>query len=114
MAEETIVEKAGYAVGFGIAAAEDAAGAIKTAFDSTVAALTGAAKKTPTKKAVKKVAKKIVAKKATKKAPAKKGAKRAVAKKAAKKKTAAKKAPAKKATKKSVKAPGKQALRFKR
>ena len=85
MAEESIAEKAGFAVGFGVAAAENAAGAIKTAFESTVAAVGGGLKKEAAKRAAKKApAKKIVAKKAVKKA---------IAKKAVSKKAAAKKAP---------------------
>ena len=102
MADETIPEKAGFAVGYGIAAAEDAAGTIKTVFDSAVAAVTGALKKGPAKKALRKAAKKTPAKKAAKKAASKKASKKAPAKKAAKK-SAAKKPPAKKAAKKAVK-----------
>jgi hypothetical protein len=79
MVDETIAEKAGFAVGFGIAAAEDAAGTIKTVFDSAVTAVTGALKKAPAKKPLKKA----VTKKADKKAPAKKAAKKSPAKKAA-------------------------------
>jgi hypothetical protein len=104
MADETIGEKAGFAVGFGIAAAEDAAGAIKTVFDSAVTAVSGVLKKQPAKKAVKKAAKKTPAKKAaTKKTSAKKAAKKSV-----------KKAPPKKAAKKSVKKPAKKAGRARR
>jgi hypothetical protein len=120
MAEKTIVEKAGVAVGFGIAAASDVAGAVKTAFDAAVSTMGEVLKKAPAKKAVKKAVEKKAAKKAaTKKTPVKKAsAKKAPAKKAAKKapakKAAAKKAPAKKAAKKSVKTPGKQAVRLRR
>jgi hypothetical protein len=86
MAEKTIVDKAGMAVGFGIAAASDAAGAIKTAIGSAVTTVTEVLKKAPPKKAVTRKAAKKVAKKATaKKSPAKKAAKKTQAKKAAKK-----------------------------
>ena len=91
MAEETMVEKAAKAVGFGLAMAEDVAAAVKTAFDAGVTTVTEAlktapAKKTPTKKApVKKVpAKKATVKKAVKKAPSKKAVKK-TAKRAIKK-----------------------------
>jgi hypothetical protein len=102
MAERTIVEKAGMAVGVGIAAASDVADAIKTAFSGAVTAVGEVLKKAPVKKAVKKAAtKKAPAKKSIKKAAAKKAAQKAPAKKAAKK-TAVKKAPAKKTAKKVV------------
>jgi hypothetical protein len=102
MADETIGEKAGFAVGFGIAAAEDAVGAIKSAFDSAVAAVMGSSKKT---------AEKAVKKASAKKAIAKKAAKKAVVKEAVKK-APAKKSPAKKAAKKSVKTRAKKGARF--
>jgi hypothetical protein len=102
MAEKTIVDKAGMAVGFGIAAASDVAGAIKTAIGAAVTTVTEVLKKEP--------AKKVVTRKAAKKAPAKKLAKKAIAKKLPAKKTAAKKAPAEKAAKKSVKKPAKKVV----
>ena len=105
MAEKSIVDKAGMAVGFGIAAASDAAGAIKTAIGSAVTTVTEVLKKAPAKKAVKK--------KAAKKAPAKKVAKKAAAKNTPAKK-AAKKTQAKKAAKKSAKEPVKKAARPRR
>jgi hypothetical protein len=98
MAERTILEKAGVAVGFGLAAASDAAGAIKSAIEGAVTAVGDVLEKAPSKK----VAKKAVAKKAAKKTPAKKIA----AKKAPVKKAAAKKAPAKKARVKKIKKSG--------
>jgi|ERR1700677_2086432 hypothetical protein len=120
MAEETILEKAGRAVGFGMAMAEDLAGGVKTAVGSAVTTVTEVLKSSPAKKAVtnkatikvpaKKPAKKAVTKKAVKKAPVNKSAKKAVAKKAAKK-SAAKKIPAKKAVKKSIKKAAKKAAR---
>jgi hypothetical protein len=65
MAEKTMVEKAGEAVGFGIAMAEDVAGAVKTAVGSAVTAVAEGLKKTPaTKVPVKRVAQKAAAKKA--------------------------------------------------
>jgi len=106
MADETIGEKAGFAVGFGIAAAQDAVGAIKSAF-------TGSSNKHAEKAVKNPPTQKAVAKKAVKKAPAKKPAvKKASAKKAAGKKTTAKKSPAKTAAKKSVKMPAKKAARL--
>jgi hypothetical protein len=115
MAEKTIVEKAGEAVGFGIAMAEDLAGRVKTAVGGAVTTVTeslntapaksGVANKStqkaPPKKAVKAVTKKA-AKKASLKETVKKAVKKAPTKKVAKK-VAVKKAPAKKAAKKSVK-----------
>ena len=98
MAEETIVEKAGFAVGMGLEAATDAAGAIKAAIDTAVTAVTGTLTKAP-------AAKKAVAKKAAKKAPAKNAATKKAGEKAAAKKTV-QKAPAKKA---APKAPAKKA-----
>ena len=99
MAEKTIVDKAGFAVGFGLAAASGVAGSIKTALDEAVTTMTEALKSEP-------------AKKAAKKAPAKKAAKNTVTKKAAKK-ASAKKVPAKKAATKAAakKTPGKKAAK---
>jgi hypothetical protein len=107
MAEKTIVDKAGLAVGIGIAAASDVAGAIKTAFDAAVTTV-GGVLKAPSKKA----AKKAVTKKAAKKATRKTESRKASAKKAVKR--AAKKVAAKKVAKKSVKTPGKQGGRVRR
>jgi hypothetical protein len=111
MAEKTMVEKAGEAVGFGIAMAEDVAGTVKTAVGAAVATVTEVLKKAPAKKAqVKLVAKKAPAKKAAKKAPATKaiknpmtetGGKKSTTKKAATK-VAAKKVPPKKTVKKAA------------
>jgi hypothetical protein len=115
MAEKTILEKAGEAVGFGIAMAEDLAGGVKAAVGAAVTTVTEVLKPAPAKKAV--------AKKAITKTPTKTTAKRAVTKKAAKKKlltkvskkvgnkTAAKKAAAKKTAKKANKKTGKKAAR---
>ena len=112
--DTTLIEKAGMAVGYGIAMAEDVAGAAKTAVGAVVNTVTEALKKTPAKKSpAKKVVKKAVAKKAVKKAPAKKApAKKAPAKKAVKK-VAGKTSSAKKAAKKVVakKAPAKKAVK---
>ena len=100
MAEKTIVEKAGEAVGFGIEMAEDVAGSVKTAVGAAVTTVTGVLKKAPASKApIKQVVKKAPAKKAAKKAPATKAIKKSVTKAAGKKSTgkkAAKKAAAKK------------------
>jgi hypothetical protein len=100
MAEKTMVEKAGEAVGFGIAMAEDVAGAVKTAVGAAVA--TVFKKASATKAPVTQVAKKVPAKKvkkavrkAVKKAPATKAIKKSLTKMAGKKSTA------KKAAKKS-------------
>jgi len=101
MAENTIVDKAGEAVGVGIAMASDVAGAVKTAFDAAVTTVTAVLKKAP--------AKRVAAQKALKKAPVKKAAKKAAPEKAAKKmpakkvskKAIAKKMPAKKTAKSS-------------
>jgi hypothetical protein len=113
MAEKTIVEKAGMAVGFGMAMAEDVAGTLKTAVEAAVTSVGEALKKGPVKKVAKKAAKKAPAKKvATKKAAKKAASKKATAKKAAKK--AIKKTGAKKAGKKSVKTPAKKASRLRR
>ena len=111
MAEKTMVEKAGEAVGFGIAMAEDVAGAVKTAVGAAVTTVTDVLKTAPATKApVKQVGKKSPARNAAKKAPATKSIKKPVTttadrkstgKKAAKK-VAAKKTPAKKAAKKAA------------
>ena len=113
MAEKTLLEKAGEAVGFGMAMAEDVAGTVKTAVGAAVTTVTDVlktapAKKAPTKKTTtKSPAKKIAAKKAVKKAPAKKALKKAAVKKTSAKKAVKKtvkktaKKVAKKATKKS-------------
>jgi hypothetical protein len=124
MAERTIVEKAGLAVGVGIAAASDVADAIKTAVSGAVTAVGEVLKKAPVKKAVKKLVtkkapakksvKKAAAKKPAQKAPAKKAAKKAAVKKAPAKKTAKKAVPAKKSAKKSVKKPTKKTGRSRR
>ena len=45
MADKTMVEKAGEAVGFGIALAEDVAGAVKTAVGAAVTTVTKVLKK---------------------------------------------------------------------
>ena len=121
MAEKTMVEKAGEAVGFGIAMAEDVAGVVKTVVGAAVTTVTEVLKKAPATKApVKQVAKKAPAKKAAKKAPATKAVKKPVTTKTAGKKSTAKKAaekvagkktPAKKAVKKAVKGTVKKAAR---
>src|ERR1700729_4152323 len=99
MAEKTMVEKAGEAVGFGIAMAEDVAGTVKTAVGAAVTTVTGVLKKAPATKApVKRVAQKAPVKKAAKKAPATKAIKKPGTKTGGKKSTgkkAAKKAAAK-------------------
>lgn len=107
MAGKTILEKAGEAIGFGMAMAEDVAGTVKAAVGGAVSTVTDGLKKAPemklparktaSKAPAKKVAKKAVAKKAVKKVPAKKVVKKVMTKKAVKK------TPAKKATKKAVK-----------
>ena len=74
MAEETILEKAGVAVGTGLGIASNVVDVVKEAIGSVGDAL----KNAPAKKA----AKKAVAKKAAKKAPAKKAASKKAAKKA--------------------------------
>jgi hypothetical protein len=77
MVEKTMVEKAGEAVGFGIAMAEDVVDAVKTAVGAAVTTVTEVLKKAPkTKAPVKQVAKKAPAKKATKRAPATKAIKK--------------------------------------
>jgi hypothetical protein len=105
--ETTLIEKAGMTVGYGIAMAEDVAGAAKAAVGAVVTTVAGVLEKAPAKKSpAKRVMKKAVAKKAAKKAPAKKAAKKAPARKStakkAAKKVAAKKAPPKKAVKKTA------------
>ena len=107
MAEKSISEKAGEAVGYGIAMAEDLAGGVKNAVGAAVTTVTEVLRPSPTKKAVtKRATTKVSAKKAVKKVPAKKAtplkaAKRVPAKKAVTKK-ATKKTTAKKAAKKVV------------
>jgi tryptophan synthase alpha subunit len=77
MTDKTMVEKAGEAVGFGIAMAEDVAGAVKTAVGVAVTTVTGVLKKAPpTNASVKQVAKKTPAKKPAKKTPATKAIKK--------------------------------------
>jgi hypothetical protein len=111
VAEKTLVEKAGEAVGFGIAMAEDVAGTVKTAFGAAVTTVTEVLKKAPARKApAKKTARKTPAKDASKKAMVKKAVKKSPAKKIAKK-AAAKTAPAKKAAKKAVKKTAKKSGR---
>jgi hypothetical protein len=116
MAEETILEKAGVAVGTGLGIAANVAEAVKAAVTSVGEAL----KKAPAKEAAKKApARKAAKKAAAKRAPAKKAvAKKATAKKAQVKKAAVKKAvkksPAKKAAKKSLKAVGKERIFIRR
>jgi hypothetical protein len=115
MAEKTVVEKAGAAVGFGIAMAEDLAGAVKTAVGAAVTTVTEVLKAAPAtnvvgkqsaSKAPAKKAAKAVTKKAAKKASPKNAAKKTAAKKTVKKaparKVAVKKAPVKKSVKKSA------------
>ena len=108
MAGKTMLEKAGEAVGFGIAMAEDVAGTVRTAVGAAVTTVTEVLKKAPAGKVpVKQVAKKAAAKKAAKKAPPAQAIKRPTTKTAGKKSTtkkaakkvAAKKTPAKKAVK---------------
>jgi len=108
MAEKTMVEKAGEAVGFGIAMAEDVAGVVKTAVGGVITTVADAVKRKPAKKApVKRVTPKPPAKKAPTakvldKPVTKTGRKRTTAVKPAKA-VPAKKTPAKKAAKKAVK-----------
>ena len=66
MADKTMLDKAGEAVGFGIAMAEDVVGTVKTAVGVAVTTVTGVLKKAPATKApVKQVVKKVyLAKKA--------------------------------------------------
>jgi hypothetical protein len=128
MAEKTILEKAGNAVGFGIAMAEDLAGTVKTAVGAAVTTVTEVLKTAPTKNLVakksdpkapakkaanavtKEAAKKALPKKAAKKTTAKQIVKKTSVKKVAKK-VAVRKPPAKKATKKSVSKAAKNAVR---
>jgi hypothetical protein len=107
MAEKTIVDKASQAVGFGMAMAEDAAGAVKTAVGAAVATITEALKKAPgTKAPVKQLSKPPAAKRASKKAPGRKPATTTEDKDSTAKKVvrtvAAKKTPTKKAVKKTA------------
>jgi hypothetical protein len=128
MAEKTILEKAGNAVGFGIAMVEDLAGTVKAAVGTAVNTVTGVlktapatnlmAKKSDPRNPAKKAAK-VVTKKTTKKALAKKTARKALAIKAvakapskrAAKKVLVRKDPAKKAVKKSVSKAANSAVR---
>jgi len=112
MAEKTMVEKAGEAVGFGIAMAEDVAGTVKTAVGAAVATVAGVLKTVPVKRTpVKQITKAAPPMKAAKKAPATKAIKKPVTRTAGKKstskkavkKTAAKTRPANKAVNNSVK-----------
>lgn len=102
MANKTFVEKAAEKVGYGLAMAEDLAGAVRT----TVA---GALKQSPASEEAKGVrkapatapARKAAEEPVARKSPAKRAAgKKSPAKKAAKKRTFAKRTPAKKAAKK--------------
>jgi hypothetical protein len=123
MAEKTIVEKAGEAVGFGIAMAEDLAGRVKNTVGGAVTTVTESLNTAPaksgvanksTQKASPKKAVKAVTKKAAKKASLKETAKKAVKKAPATKvakKVAVKKVPAKKTAKKSVKKAAKKSAR---
>jgi hypothetical protein len=109
MAEKTMVEKAGHAVGFGIAMAEDVAGAVKTVVGAAVTTVTEVLKKAPSKKTpVNQPTQKATAKKAAKKAPGtkviKKPMTRSVGKKLSTKKAAKKIAAKKTTTKKAAKA----------
>ena len=94
MAEKTMVEKAGEAVGFGLAMAEDVAGAVKTAVGAAVATVTEVLKKAP--------AKRVPAKQVAKKTPAKKAAGKVAARKVAVRKVAVRKTTTKKAAKKAA------------
>jgi hypothetical protein len=99
-AGKTILEKAGEAVGFGMAMAEDLAGAVNTAVGSAVATVTDVLSKAPAEaparkasakkavegSAVKKVAKKTKTQKPDKKAPSTKAAKEVASKKVVAKK----------------------------
>ena len=89
MAEKTMLEKAGEAVGFGIAMAEDVAGVVKTVVGAAVTTVTEVLKKAPATKTLNKPVTKTAGKKST--------TKRAT------KKVATKNTPAKKAAKKTVK-----------
>jgi len=100
MSEKTIVDKAGFVVGFGIAAVSDMAAAVKTALVGAVVSSGEVSKADPVQENApvqavgKGSAKKAVAKKAAKTAPA--TAATAAVKKAPGRKAPAKKAPAKK------------------
>ena len=107
MSEKTIVDKAGFVVGFGIAAATDA---IKAVFGGTATSVGETLNKEPDGDILPKetVEKAPAEKPSPKKVPAKKApAKKAAAKKAPAKK-AVKAAPAKKAAKKSEKTEARQ------
>lgn len=104
MARKTIVDKTAQTVGVGIAMASDVGGAIKTAFDGAMAAVTEVLKKEPAGKGAVKAATKPAARKPLKKGLAKK----------VPPKTAAKKTVPKRAVKKSVKKPAKKAGRSQR
>ena len=121
MAEKTMVDKAGEAVGFGVAMAEDVAGAVKTAVGAAVATVAGVLKKAPAKKAPVKQASDITpGRDAAKKAPAIRPIKKPATETAGKESTAknvvqtiaAKKTPTKKAAKKAVKGTAKKAPRW--
>jgi hypothetical protein len=107
MAKKTLVEKAAEKVGYGLAMAEDVAGAVRNigwccrdhGFQCANAC----------KEGTKKVARRAVAKSAAKKAPARKAVKKTAAKSSPATKTAARKA-----AKKSVKAPAKKTVRTRR
>jgi hypothetical protein len=111
MAEETILEKAGVAVGVGLGVASNMADAVKSVFGSAVDIVAEALHKAPEVKVpaklvaapAKKAAKKTLAKKPLQKAVAKKTPPKTVVKKAVKKaatKSTAKKGATKKAAKK--------------
>jgi hypothetical protein len=113
MSEKTIVDKAGFVVGFGIAAASDV---IKAVFGAAAPPAGEVLKEEPDGDIVPKeaVEKAPAEKPSQKKVPAKKApAKKAAAKKAPAKK-AVEKAPAKKAAKKSAKTHGKQGMFIRR
>jgi hypothetical protein len=120
MTNKTFVEKAAEKVGYGLAMAEDVAGAVKTAIGSAAEALKKSPAREDAKKPLNKAAGTTPAKKAAKKSPAKKSpAKKSPAKKSPAKKSPAKKAPAKKAVpkkaaKKPPKKPAKKAIRSRR
>ena len=110
MTNKTFVEKAAEKVGYGLAMAEDVAGAVKTAIGSAAEALKKSPAREDAKKPLNKAAGTTPAKKAAKKSPAKKSP----AKKAPAKKAPAKKAVPKKAAKKPPKKPAKKAIRSRR
>jgi len=89
MSEKTIVDKAGFVVGFGIAAVSNVAAAIKTAFGTAVTAGGEVLTPEPVQETVSEEAvEKVPAKKAAaKSSPANMAAKKAPAKKTAAKKT---------------------------